>query len=162
MTRFSANKKLNALDRKIDVLEAECRKASSAPSGDLERQLLQLREQRHLANLEYLEAIVAETRAKLDDLKSDALGSGWRRAIWWDILTIFWFVAGAGWLVWRWPGVLAGTLATAACGAWIARQRRQSRPTFIRQGEDKLRASQAELEEARRQVPAAVPVPVEV
>jgi hypothetical protein len=181
MKRFRAAKRLDALDVKVDALEAERRSLEIQALGaeisagerrrryfsitdrdlrrkaiGLERRLDELREQDRAAAIEYWTTVSAETRAKLDDLKSDSPTSEWRRSIWWDALTLLWILGGAGWLAAGVAGAATGTVATAI-GAWyITRSRKLARPARIREGEDALRASESELRAAQQATPDPV------
>jgi hypothetical protein len=182
MKRFKAGKKLDALDAEIHALETERRElelqALNAEVPDdgrraryfsiedlalrrkaigVERALHDLRQRQHAAAVAYWTAVAAETRAKLDDLKSESPTSAWRRRIWWDVLTILWILAGAGWLAYGIPGAAGGTVVTAVCAWFIVRGRDGMRLTSIRQGEEILRSSESELRKAEWDASQAMP-----
>ena len=182
MTRFRAGKKLDALDAKVDTLEAERRAlelralngevpadvrraryfsiadvALRRKAIEIERTLHDLRQRQRAAAVAYWTAAAAETRAKLDDLKSTSPTSAWRRRIWWDVLTILWILAGAGWLAFQIPGAVAGTVVTAVCAWYIVRGRERMRLSSIRQGEDILRSRESELRRAEWEMAQATP-----
>lgn len=182
MKRFKAGKQLHALDAQIDTLETE-RRALELQALDaevpedgrraryfsiedlalrrkaigVERALHDLRQRQRAAAVTYWTAVAAETRAKLDDLKSESPTSAWRRRIWWDVLTILWILAGAGWLAFGIPGATGGAVVTAACAWLIARSREAMRLTAIRQGEEILRSSESELRKAEWDAAQAAP-----
>lgn len=182
MTRLRAGRKLDAVDAKIAALEEERRTLETRALGveltDAERRdryfsipdlalrrkaigisraLHDLREQQRAATVDYWASVAAETRAKLADLTSESPTSAWRRGIWWDALTILWIFVGAGWLALRIPGAVGGAVI-AAIWAWIiVRTRRRTRLTYIRQGEDMLRSSESELQQAQRHAARAAP-----
>ncbi len=185
MTRKAAARALDRLDAQLAQLEAERRALEIEAFGAAcdeerrreryfalgdealrrrligrERALHELRRQQHEAAVEYRNAVIAETRAKLDDLRSDSPASTWRRGIWWDLLTVFWILAGAGWLAAKLPGALAGAAASGACGWWIVRRRAPARLAAIQAGEALLRASESELQEALREASEARPQPL--
>jgi hypothetical protein len=177
MKRFRAAKRLDALDTRLDILEAERRALEFQAFGaevataqrrekyfaipdpalrrkaiGIERRLHALRRDERVAAIEYWTTVGNETRAKLDDLKSDSPTADWRRSIWWDVLTLLWIIGGAGWLAAGLPGAGVGTAITAA-GAWyILRSRARARPARIREGEEALRSSERELHAAEQEV----------
>jgi hypothetical protein len=176
MTRTRAGKALDAIDRKIAVLEHQRRElerqAFGQPVNDgerraryfsladvgqrrrligLERRLHQLRREQRDAAVTYWRIMVAETRAKLADLGSEALSSNWKRGILWDIVTVFWIFVGLGWLTYRWAGAAVGAIVAAVGSRYIARSRERSRMTFLRQGNDVLRSNESELQQAERE-----------
>jgi hypothetical protein len=183
MSRFSAAKKLDALTEEVESLEREQHELEHQALGteipDAERRgryfsiadaevrrrligiewaLQDLRQRHRAAAVEYWTAVSQETRNKLDDLKSESPTSAWRRAIWWDLLTIFWILGGAGWLAFGIPGAAVGAVATAIWARFIVRSRERTRLTSIRQGEDVLRSSENELRQAQQQhAPALSP-----
>jgi hypothetical protein len=177
MKRFRAAKKLDALDTRLDALEAERRAleiqvfGTEVPPGDrrekyfaiadadlrrkvigIERKVHVVRKDARAAGIDYWTTVSAETRTKLDDLKSDSPTAEWRRSIWWDVLTLLWIIGGAGWLMAGLPGAGIGTALTAI-GAWyIGRSRQRARPGRIREGEEALRSSEHELHAAEQEV----------
>ncbi len=116
-----------------------------------ERALHELRRQRCQVAIEYRNTIVTGTRAKLADLQSDSPTSAWRRGLWWDLLTVFWVLVGAGWLAAQLPGALAGAVAAVVCGWWIARRRAPARLVAIQAGETLLRSAESDLQDALRE-----------
>jgi hypothetical protein len=184
MTRFKTRKKLSVVDAEVDALEQERRAlelqalAGEVPEAGrreryfsiedpdlrrkaigIERDLHDLRRRQRAAAVDYWTAVAAETRAKLDDLKSESPTSAWRRRIWWDVLTILWILAGAGWLAFQIPGAAAGAIATAVCAWFIVRSREGMRLTSIRQGEEILRSSESELRKAEWEAAQGTPAP---
>ena len=184
MTRFKSRKKLSAVDAQVDALEQERRAlelqvlAAEVPEAGrraryfsiedpelrrkaigIERALHDLRQRQRAAAVAYWQAVAGETRAKLDDLKSESPTSAWRRRIWWDVLTILWILAGAGWLAFQIPGAAAGAVVTAICAWFIVRSREGMRLTSIRQGEEILRSSESELRKAEWEAAQATPAP---
>lgn len=181
MNRTWAGKKLNTIERRIAVLEyqrhelgkrvfvsgepaeAEQRARYFAISDvrlrrkliGIERRLHEARRRRHTALVTYWRSTVAETRGKLDDLRSDSPGSDWRRGILWDVLTVFWILAGFGWLTLQWIGLGVGAAAAAVWSRRLVRSRAGARITFLRQGDDALRAHESELRKAEREAAAA-------
>ncbi|WKZ12446.1 MAG: hypothetical protein QY320_00195 [Gammaproteobacteria bacterium] len=116
-----------------------------------ERALHEQRRQRCQVAVEYRNTIVTGTRAKLADLQSDSPTSAWRRGLWWDLLTVFWVLVGAGWLAAQLPGALAGVVAALVCGGWIARRRAPARLAAIQAGETLLRSAESDLQDALRE-----------
>jgi hypothetical protein len=174
MSRLRAKKKLYALDAEVEALEQKRRALEletlgaevtdgerraryfSIADAGLRRQLIGVERALHGASqrqraaaIEYWTTVAAETRSKLEDLKSDSPTSAWRRRIWWDVLTILWILGGAGWLAFQTIGAAAGTVATAVWAWFIVRGREQTRLSSIREGEDLLRSSEGELQRAR-------------
>lgn len=175
MNRSRTGKKLNVLDAEVEALEQERRDlelralGAEAPESErraryfavadlgLRRELIAVgrtladkrREQRAMA-VEYWASTLAETRAKIEDLQSQSPGSRWRRALWWDLLTILWVLAGAGWLGFGIAGAVAGAAASAAWAWFIIRSRERTRLTSLREGEELLRSGERELERARQ------------
>lgn len=174
MAGFRQNKKLQRIDSEVEALEAKRRALEARAFGaelpaaerrgryfavadaDLRRELIatgralhEARGRQRAAAIDYWETVAADTRRKLDDLRSDSPTSAWRRAIWWDVLTLFWIFAGAGWLAYRWAGAATGTAFTAAAGWYVVRRREQTRISALREGEDVLRSSENELRLAR-------------
>jgi hypothetical protein len=170
MTGFRQNKKLQRIDGEVEALESRRRElelrafGAEVPAAErrgryfavadagLRRQLIaagralhEARSRQRAAAIDYWETIATDTRRKLEDLRSDSPTAKWRRALWWDVLTLFWIFAGAGWLAYQLRGALAGTLVTAAAGWYVVRRREASRATTIRQGEELLRSSENEL-----------------
>jgi hypothetical protein len=176
MNRFRAAKRLDALDAQIDALLAERRALEISALGTevrdderraryfavadpetrrrligLERKLHELRARNHSAAVEYWKMVTAETRGKLDDVRSDSPTAGWRRDLWLDALTLVWILGGAGWLYRGTRGLLVGC-AIAAIGAWfVARARERARPARVREGENALHSGESELRAAEQQ-----------
>ena len=184
MTRRRASRKLYAADTEVDALEKERRtlelQAFGAEASDaerraryfsiedvalrrrligIERSLHELRQRQRDAAIQYWTTVAGETRANLEDLKSESPTSAWRQRIWWDIVTILWILGGAGWLAYGIPGAAVGTATTLAATWFIVRSRRRARPILIRQGEDHLRASERELQLVERYSAPATPAP---
>lgn len=162
MRAFKTSKKLHRLDLEIDALEGERRaleaRDATQPGGgereplaDLERRLQALRQRRHAAAVEHWTAVASDTRAKLADLKSDSLLSGWRRGIFLDVVTLFWILAGAGWFAFGLAGTAVGAVLAVIASWFIVRRREPMRLMSIRQGEDILRESEIELRRATRE-----------
>lgn len=174
MTGFRANKKfqltdgeVQGLDRALRALEVKVLGAEVPPAerrsryftvADSERRreliaagraLHEAETRRRAAAVEYWQTIAGETRDKLADLHSGSLFSRWRRGIWWDVLTLFWIFAGAGWLAYRVTGLAAGVVLTVLASVYVIRRREGTRLASIREGEDLLRASENELRLAR-------------
>jgi hypothetical protein len=176
MNRFRAAKRLDALDAQIDALLAERHALEISALGTevrdderraryfavadpetrrrligLERKLHDLRTRNHSAAVEYWTMVTAETRGKLDDVRSDSPTAGWRRDLWLDALTLVWILGGAGWLFRGMRGLLVGC-AIAAIGAWfVARARDRARPGRVREGENALHTGESELRAAEQQ-----------
>ncbi len=184
MTRLRTGRKLDAVDRKIAALEEQRRTLETRALGGelndagrreryfsipdlalrrkaigIERALHELRQQQQVATVDYWASVAATTRSKLADLQSESPTSAWRRGIWWDVLTIFWILVGAGWLAARIPGAVGGAVAAAVWGWFIVRGRERTRLTYIRQGEDMLRSSERELQQAQRHAARPSPSP---
>lgn len=174
MTGFRQNKKLQRIDGEVEALEAQRRALEEQAFGgevpDAERRaryfavadaglrrrlvaaglaLHEARARQRAAAVAYWETVATDTRRKLDDLRSDSPTSAWRRAIWWDVLTLLWILAGAGWLAYQAPGAITGTVATVLASVYVVRRREQTRVSAIRQGEDMLRSAENELRLAR-------------
>ncbi|MCK6371403.1 MAG: hypothetical protein L6Q83_08795 [Gammaproteobacteria bacterium] len=115
-----------------------------------ERTLHARRQEQRAAAVTYWQAVVDETREKLDDLKNEAPNSQWRRGIWWDLFTVLWILAGAGWLGYSLIGAAIGAALTAPIGWYIMRSRLSARLASIRTGEEVLRAGEQELAQAQR------------
>lgn len=170
MKRFTAAKKLDALDSRLAALKSERRsleiEALGAEVGDqehparyvavadealrsrlleLDRTLREIHEKQRAAAVAYWSIVVAETRAKLEDLRSDSPFSAWRRGMWWDVLTVLWIFGGAGWLVGGITGAAIGTAVTALCAWYIVGSRERARLDVIRTGEEVLRSNEREL-----------------
>jgi hypothetical protein len=174
MTRSRTGKKLNVLDAEVEALEQQRRalelRALGAEVSDaerrsryfsvadpalrreligLERALHDKREQQRALALEYWTTTAAETRAKVADLTSGSPTSRWRRSLWWDLLTLFWILAGAGWLGFGIPGALIGAALSAVSAWFVVRSRERMRLASVREGEELLRSSERELAQAR-------------
>lgn len=175
MARLAAEKKLFALDKEVEALEEQLRalelRAVGTEVAESERRqryfsvadpavrrqligtaraLYERRAQWREAAVEYWSTVVAETRSKLEDLRSDSPLSRWRRRAWWDLLTIYWVLGGAGWLAFQFEGAVVATLVTVIWGWFILRRREQARQESIRQGESLLHSSGIELQQARQ------------
>lgn len=171
MKRFTAAKKLDALDTRLEPLEAERRAlerevfGAEVPEAErrarylalhdegkrrrliaLERSLHGLRREQQAAAVNYWKSVAAETRAKLADLESDSPTSAWRRSIWWDVLTLLWIFAGAGWIGFGLVGAGIGTAITAACAVYVVRNRTRKRLDIARHGREVLRSNERELQ----------------
>jgi hypothetical protein len=180
MSRFRANKNVHSLYAKIDALDRQRRELEvrafgaevpvpvrrdryfGLPDAELRRKLIgmvrRLRElgiRHHDARVAYWQLVTDETRAKLDDLRSDAPRSSWRRGIWWDVLTVFWILAGFGLLTFQIPGAVVGAIAAAIWARHIVKSRAATRIAFLREGDDALRSSESQLQQARREAAAA-------
>lgn len=162
MTQYRAAKKLDALDARMDALEQERSALADSPpdAGQRERlehlaaEIRELRPRQQAAAVEYWSTVVSETRAKLEDLRSESPTSAWRRGIWWDVLTILWILAGAGWLYRKIPGAAVGTVVTAAIAPFLFANRKRQRVESIRKGEEKLREAEQQLAQAQRETQA--------
>jgi hypothetical protein len=180
MSRFRANKNVHSLYAKIDAVDRRRRElevqafGAEIPEGvrrdryfalndaELRRILIgtarrqhELGIRHHDARVAYWQLVADETRAKLDDLRSDAPRSSWRRGIWWDVLTVFWILAGFGWLTFQVAGAVIGAIAAAIWARHIVKSRAATRISFLRQGDDALRSSESQLQQARREAAAA-------
>lgn len=180
MTRTRAGKKVDRLDARIAVLDRQRRaletQALGAEIGDADRRasyfaLADVTQRRKLialtrrigelgrehrdATVAYWRIVTDETRAKLDDLRSDAPGSNWRRGIWWDVLTVFWILVGFGWLTFQVAGAIGGALAAGLWSRYIVTSRAAARLAFLRQGDDALRSSESQLRSAERDAAVA-------
>lgn len=176
MSRFKAAKKLDAIDARLDTLEAERRALEQATLGAavaeglrreryfgiaddgqrrgliaLEREIHEQRRQQGAAAVAYWGTVVTETRRKLDDLRDESPRSAWRRGVWYDILTILWILVGGGFWAFRWAGAIAGAAITAAWAPFLVRGRERTRISSIRKGEDILRSAENELRIAERE-----------
>jgi hypothetical protein len=175
MTRTRAGKKVDRLDARIAVLDRQRRaletQALGAEVGEadrrasyfaiadvarrrkliaLTRRIEELGREHRDATVVYWRIVTDETRAKLEDLRSDAPGSNWRRGIWWDVLTVFWILVGFGWLTFQVAGAIGGALAAGLWSRYIVTSRAASRVAFLRQGDDALRSSESQLGSAER------------
>lgn len=182
MSRSRTGKKLNVIDAEVETLQQERRalelRALGAEVSDgerrasyfsvadpalrrelisVERALHDKRERQRALALEYLSTTVAETRAKIDDLRSQSLNSRWRRALWWDLFTILWILTGAGWLGFGIAGAIVGAIASAVWAWFIVRSRERARLTSLIEGEELLRSTERELEPARQAAAAVDP-----
>lgn len=177
MSRFKAAKKLDAVDARLNDLEAtrrtleqqllggpvpEAARRDRYPTiGDpqqrdrllaLDREIEEQRREQGAAAVAYWGTVVNETRRKLDDLRDTSLHSSWRRGVWYDILTILWILVGGGYWIYAWAGAIAGAVITGAWAPYLARGRERTRISSIRKGEDILRSAENELRLAEREV----------
>jgi hypothetical protein len=174
LKQFTAAKKLDALDTRLERLEAERRALEREAFGAeiaeaerraryldlrdpairrrliaLERRLHGLRREQQAAAVNYWTSVAADTRTKLADLESDSPTSVWWRSIWWDVLTLFWIFAGAGWIGFGLAGAVVGTAITAACAVYVVRSRTRKRLDIIHHGREVLRSNERELQLAQ-------------